>query len=186
MIEPDESLDRGRKRLKGPRFSLAGLMGIVAVIALGCVGLLSASTFWTSAAATITLALFLGAVLGVILLRGAEQSFLLGFALFGIVYLVLVDWDWFGGQLGHDLTVGLVDVAESVIPSPRVATAPIASPLPLQPPTMEPMETFAAHSVKVGNFVQIGRMTLALLFALVGGSLGLFLFKRRHGQEPMP
>jgi hypothetical protein len=78
-------------------------MGIVAVIALGCVGLVSASTFWTSAAATITLGLLLGAVLGVVLLRGPEQSFWLGFALFGIIYLLLVDWDWFGGQLGHDL-----------------------------------------------------------------------------------
>ena len=68
-------------------------MGIVAVIALGCVGLVSASTFWTSAAATITLGLLLGAVLGAVLLRGAEQAFLLGFALFGIIYLA-------AGQLG--------------------------------------------------------------------------------------
>jgi hypothetical protein len=176
--------------LKGPRFSLAGLMGIVAVIALGCVGLVSASTFWTSAAATITLGLLLGAVLGAVLLRGAEQAFLLGFALFGVIYLLLVDWDWFGGQLGHDLTAGLSDVAESIIPAPRVATAPITSPFPSPSPPvpglMEPMETFAAHSVKIGNFVQIGRMTLALLFALVGGIVGRLLFSRRHGQELSP
>ena len=48
------------------------------------------------------------------------------------------------------------------------------------------METLAAHSVKIGNFVQIGRMTLALLFALVGGIVGRLLFSRRHGQEPTP
>ena len=176
--------------MKGPRFSLAGLMGIVAVIALGCVGLVSASTFWTSAAATITLGLLLGAVLGAVLLRGGEQSFLLGFALFGIVYLLLVDWDWFGGQLGHDLTAGLSDVAESIIPSPAVATAPTASPFPAPSPSLPPltarMEPFAAHSVKIGNFVQIGRMTLALLFALTGGCIGRLLFDRRHRQESMP
>ncbi len=164
-------------------------MGIVAVIALGCVGLVSASTFWTSAAATITLGLLLGAVLGTVLLRGAEQSFLLGFAVFGIIYLLLVNWDWFGGQLGHDLTAGLSDFADSIIPAPQVATAPIASPFPSpSPPTpgLSPMETLAAHSIKVGNFVRIGRMTLALLFALVGGCVGLLLFNRRHRQQPMP
>jgi hypothetical protein len=180
--------------LKGPRFSLAGLMGIVAVIALGCVGLVSASTFWTSAAATITLGLLLGAVLGAVLLRGADQAFLLGFALFGIVYLLLVDWDWFGGQLGHDLTVGLVDVAETVIAAPRVASAPIASPFPTlsaSPPAsasgpMTHLEPVAAHSIKIGNFVQISRMSLALLFALAGGCVGRLLFHRRQRQEPMP
>lgn len=169
--------------MKGPRFSLAGLMGIVAVIALGCVGLVSASTFWTSAAATIALGLLLGAVLGAVLLRGAEQAFLLGFALFGIIYLLLVDWDWFGGQLGHDLTAGLSDVADSIIPFPRVATAPMIASSPARP---SPAEPIAAHSVKIGNFVQIGRMTLALFFALVGGIAGRLLFSRRHGQEPSP
>jgi hypothetical protein len=172
--------------LKGPRFSLAGLMGIVAVIALGCVGLVSASTFWTSAAATITLGLLLGAVLGAVLLRGAEQAFLLGFALFGIIYLLLVDWDWFGGQLGHDLTAGLSDVAESIIPVPRVAMAPMIASSPARPSPAEPIDTYAAHSVKIGNFVQIGRMTLALLFALAGGIVGRLLFSRRHGQESTP
>ncbi len=48
------------------------------------------------------------------------------------------------------------------------------------------METFAAHSVKIGNFVRIGRMALALLFALGGGSVGLVLFNRRHRQQPTP
>jgi hypothetical protein len=188
MIGRHESLNPGRKRLKRPRFSVAGLMGTVAVIALGCVGLVSASTFWTSAAATITLGLLLGAVLGAVLLRGADQSFWLGFALFGIVYLLLVDWDWFGGQLGHDLTSGLSDFAESIIPAPQVATAPIAPPLPFPSPAPAAgrMEIIAAHSVKIGNFVQIGRMTLALLFALVGGCVGRLLFDRRQRQEPMP
>ena len=91
-----------------PRLTLASLMGLVAVIALGMAGLFSASTFWTAAAATVTLILLLGAVLGTILLRGAEWAFCLGFALFGVVYFVLVEWDWVGGQLGHDLTAGLV------------------------------------------------------------------------------
>jgi hypothetical protein len=101
----------------GPRFSLANLLGIVAVIALGLTGLSSATTFWTSAAATVTLGLLLAALLGAVLLRGADRAFWLGFALFGGTYLVLVEWDWIGGQLGHDLTAGLSGVADSILRS---------------------------------------------------------------------
>jgi hypothetical protein len=152
-------------------------MGLVAVIALGMAGLFSASTFWTAAAATVTQMLLLGAVLGTILPRGAEWAFCLGFALFGVVYFVLVEWDWVGGQLGHDLTAGLVDLAESMIPSPVVATRSSALGIPIP----VPMETLAARQIQVGNFVQISRMALALCFALVGGYLGRLFNHRQHG-----
>src|SRR5262245_40111498 len=105
-----------------PRLTLASLLGIVAVVALGLAGIRSATTLWTSVAATLCLGVLLGAVLGGWLLRGKEQAFCLGFALFGIVYLVLVEWDWVGAQFGHDLTAGLSDLAESWVPSPAVAT----------------------------------------------------------------
>src|SRR5271166_5790986 len=117
-----------------PRLTLASLMGLVAVSALGMTGLSSASTFWTAAAATVTLMLLLGAVLGAILLRGAEWAFCLGFALFGAVYFVLVEWDWVGGQLGHDLTAGLSDLADSIIPRPVFATPAAAPGLPIHAP----------------------------------------------------
>ncbi|MGZ3397173.1 MAG: hypothetical protein ACXVB2_23940, partial [Isosphaeraceae bacterium] len=58
--------------MTGPRFGLASLLGIVAVIAFGLAGLFSATTFWTSAAATVTLGVLLGAVLGALLLRDGE------------------------------------------------------------------------------------------------------------------
>ena len=108
--------------MHGPRLTLASLLGIVGVLALGFAGLASSTTFWTSAAATVTLALLLGAVLGALLLGERERAFCLGFALFGGVYLVLVDWDWLGAQFGHDLTAGLSDLADSLVPAPVVAT----------------------------------------------------------------
>ncbi len=114
-----------------PRLMLASLMGLVAMVALGMASLFSASTFWTAAAATVTLMLLLGAVLGTILPRGAEWASCLGFALFGVVYFVLVEWDWVGGQLGHDLTAGLIDLAKSMIPSPVVATRSSALGIPI-------------------------------------------------------
>ncbi|HMF35150.1 MAG TPA: hypothetical protein VKF17_00860 [Isosphaeraceae bacterium] len=90
---------------------------------------------------------------------------------------MLVEWDWVGGQLGHDPTAGLVDLAESMIPSP--VTAPRASargvPIPV------PVETLAARQIRVGNFVQISRMALALCFALIGGYLGRAFNERQRG-----
>ena len=160
-----------------PRLTVASLLGIVAVAALGLAGIRSATTLWTSAAATLTLGLFLGAVLGAWMLRGKEQAFCLGFALFGIVYLVLVNWDWVGAQFGHDLTAGLGDLAESLVPRP------VATPAsrPGFPPN--PSELLAVRQVRVGNFVQISRMALALLFGLAGGYVALFLARRSRSDR---
>ncbi len=160
-----------------PRLTLASMMGLVAVSALGMTGLFSASTFWTAAAATVTLFLLLGAVLGAILLRGGEWAFCLGFALFGVIYFVLVEWDWVGGQLGHDLTAGLIDLADSILPRPVFAT-------PARAPGQQipgPSELYAARQIRVGNFVQISRMVLALGFALVGGYFGRAFDERQRG-----
>jgi hypothetical protein len=158
------------------RLTLASSLGIVAVVALGLTGLRSASTFWTSAAATLTLGLFLAAVLGAWLLRGREQAACLGFALFGIVYLILVNWDWVGAQFGHDLTAGLGDLADELVPSPLTASRanPAGTPLP----TFR-AEDMVARQVRVGNFLQISRMVLALLFGVAGACTAIFLVRRQ-------
>ena len=168
--------------MNGPRLTVASLLGIVALAAFGLAGIRSATTLWTSAAATLTLALFLGVVLGAWMLRGKEQVFCLGFALFGIVYLVLVDWDWVGAQFGHDLTVGLGDLADSLIPMPVVATQPSPAGFAF-PPLPGPPEALAARQVRVGNFVQISRMFLALLFGLTGGYVALYLARRAQSNH---
>src|SRR3954462_4782123 len=98
------------------RTSIAGLMGIVGVFALGMAALQFATVLWTAAASTITLALLLTAVVGTIWLRGPDRAYWSGFAAFGWAYLLLVDWDWLGGQFGHDLTSGILDVAEWAVP----------------------------------------------------------------------
>ena len=166
--------------MTGPQFGLASLLGIVAVIALGLAGLFSATTFWTSAASTVTLGVLLGAVLGAYLLRDRERAFCLGFAVFGGVYLALVFWDWIGGPFGHDLTAGLSDVAEWILPDRPIALPPTSSNLP----KVIPVEIVRARQIKIGNFVEISRDALALLFALVGGLVGLNLQSRRDRRSP--
>jgi hypothetical protein len=50
------------------------------------------------------------------------------------------------------------------------------------PPSV-PMELLAARQVRVGNFVQISRMSLALLFGLLGGYASVYLTGRRPAAE---
>ena len=48
-------------------------------------------------------------------------------------------------------------------------------------PIPVPVEALAARQIRVGNFVQISRMALALCFALIGGYLGRAFNERRRG-----
>ncbi len=187
------------------RISLAGSLGIVAVIAMGLAGMRSASSLWTTAAATVTLALLLSAVIAARVLDGLDRAFWAGFAFFGWSYLLLVNWDWVGGQFGHDLTAGLSDVAEAMF-------AKVEVPVPPQPPATAfsartapdvaikpdpgaavpaPATRFVVVSpeayheevrgrqIKLGNFVQIGRMLLALIFGLMGGLIARVIAQLR-------
>jgi hypothetical protein len=154
---------------------------IVALLALCMAALFSAAGFWISVAATITLGVLLAAVMGAILLRGAERAFCLGFSLFAGVYLVLVDWDWVGGQFGHDLTLALSELSEWIYSEPAAARSARANPFL----TQLPIELLQARQGKIGNFVEVGRMLLALLFGFLGGFIGsaLVVHRDRQGEE---
>jgi hypothetical protein len=162
-----------------PRLTIASLLGIVAVFALGLAGLASSTRFWTAASATVTLFLLLAAAMGGILLSGRERAVCIGFALFGSVYLFLVNWDWVGAQFGHDLTASLDDLAEVLIPAPQVAVAPTTS----GGVPVAPSFSLADRQVRIGNFLQISRMLLALLFGLAGGWVAGTLSRRSASQR---
>jgi len=148
----------------GPhRLTLAGLMGLVVLAAASLASLRYATEAWTAVASTAALAVLLSALLAARLLRGRERAFWGGFALFGWAYLVLVNWSWIGEQFGHDLTAGLGDLAERVH-----AVDPLA--LPIDPAART--EAGLQNRIKIGNFLQIGRLILTLLFALLGGFVG--------------
>lgn len=144
--------------------SIAGLMGLVLVIGLGVAALQSSSNLWTSVASTLVLALFLRAVLGAIYLNGPQRAYWTGFALFGGVYLILVNWSWIGGQFGVDLTSALLEIAERAIPDPRVQSSGTPN-----PPIETTLELSAIRMVKMGNFGQISRLCISLVLALLGG-----------------
>ena len=177
--------------MKSFRISLAASMAIIALIALGLAGMMSASRVWTAVAGTLTLALLLTALLAAGILTGIDRAFWTGFALFGWVYLLLVNWDWIRAQFGHDLTAGLSEVAEVMIPEVRVPVPPPQSPIVVSAPqtgriVTTPTEEILQRQIKVGNFVQIGRMFLSLLFAMAGGFIARLLAERPGARRNTP
>lgn len=86
-----------------PRFSIAGLMGLVVVVAVGVAALRSGSEDWAGIVLTLTLGLLGAAVLGAIYRTGPRRAFWVGFALFGWGYLALTYAPWFGSEVGPRL-----------------------------------------------------------------------------------
>lgn len=165
--------------MRGPPVTLAGSLLIVALLALSMAALFSGAGLWISVAATATLGTLLSAVLGAILLRGEARAFWVGLALFATSYLVLVDWDWIGGQFGHDLTLGLSELAERIFPDPTTTrSAPVLTQLPL--------ELLQTRQSKIGNFVEVGRMLAALVFGCFGGCVEVALRRRRDVTATVP
>ena len=76
------------------RFSIAGLMAVVLVVAIGFAALHSGSATWAGGLYLVTNAVFALAVVGAVCRGASERAWWLGFALFGfgylIAYLVLV------------------------------------------------------------------------------------------------
>lgn len=159
---------------------MAAMLGIVVLVALGLASLRSASVFWTSAAAFVTLGMLLTAIVGVCFGRGSTRAFWSGFAVFGWTYLLMVNWSWFGAQFGHDLTTALTEVAEAIHPdvsaTQRLPTQPTTGRLSVMPPL--DVEAAQQRYIKIGNFVEIGRALLGLIFGTVGGYVAL-IFKVR-------
>jgi hypothetical protein len=84
-------------------FSLLWLLGVIALIAIACASLRSASEIWASAAFTATLGVLLLSVVGLIFRHRASRAFWGGFALMGWSYLFLVFGPWCRENAGPQL-----------------------------------------------------------------------------------
>jgi hypothetical protein len=77
-----------------PRFSIAGLMGLVVVVAVGVAALRFATELWAGILLLMTLVVLGAAVLAFHERTGAKRAWWRGFALFGWGYVVLAMGPW--------------------------------------------------------------------------------------------
>ena len=82
------------------RFSMAGLMGLVFLLAVGMAALKSANKLWAVLVTTFVMGVLLFAVLGIAYSSGPMRRFWSGFALFGWSYLVFIYAPWFSRNVG--------------------------------------------------------------------------------------
>jgi hypothetical protein len=135
-----------------PRFSIAGLMGLVVVVAVGVAALRFASETWAGILLMLTLGVLGAALLAFHERNGARRAWWRGFALFGWGYIALAMGPWASDAIAPHLptTAGLDAlyanlhpedpgqqqlrlVYSSPITSPATAPAPMGSASPPGP-----------------------------------------------------
>jgi hypothetical protein len=175
------------------RFSIAGLLGFVIAFALGLAALIAGTDLWRGVVCTLTLAVLVSSVLGIIL-RGWRGGGSLGFALFGCSYFLL-----------SLMTVGMNDhLRELTDPLARWVfessnAPPLAPPTSPTPAVIVPGPRLVSQQMtdyqtamsdfrnRRGNATLIGHWLANLAFAGLGAILGGLLARgRRAGVEAAP
>jgi hypothetical protein len=169
-----------------PRFSIAGLMGLVVVVAVGVAALRFASELWAGILLVLTLMVLGASVLAFHERSGARRAWWRGFALFGWGYVVLALGPWAseaiapklpttagldalyarmhpgGAEAGQAQRLGQVVLRDYIAVPPGMAFSPdgklVVSGAP-PGPAPEP-------------FRRVGHCLWALLVACVGGLVG--------------
>jgi hypothetical protein len=144
------------------RFSIAGLMGVVLISALGLAALRSVSETTAGITLLVACAALALAVVGAICRTGSERAWWLGFAVFGWGYLNLAFWS-------HS--------NETTLPT-IIGLTTLFSYLGLTVPTLPTGPTLSTAIDP--SFIRTGHFVLSLIIAALGGILASALFGR-HG-----
>lgn len=181
-----------------PQFSIRELLGAVTFLAVGTAALLYASRLWASSLLSFAFALLFIAVLGAITLRDSTRAFWLGFAVFGWLYFVLINWPGESNVTRQLITNdALRYVYDDVLP--RVRTTPIeqisgvrTTQAPRNRITIRRYVTIRTYDqddpFDFGpnisyptpyDFKRVGHSLWMLLIAYVGGRLGRYFYVRR-------
>lgn len=167
------------------RISIAGLMLLVAVVALGVMGLKEGTELWASATFTLTVVILLGAILNAVHGHGSRRAFWGGFVLFGWIYLLWIFRPWSQQNQEPDvppmLTSVLLDlVHERIHPEPVYIPDPnIPAPgihMIIKPGTVP-------WTGDITNYRQVGHCLAALLFGVLGGAWSGYAHARRGAER---
>jgi hypothetical protein len=184
-MRPEQAFDT----LRPVRFSIAGLMAAVFILAVGFAGLRTASSLWASAVFTSAITLFAIAMLAAAACRGASRMTWLGFGVFGWTYLLATFWLWpapNGVSAPPLLTKAVLDYFQ---PSSNNSTVMWIDTAPAGEMSTDRAMTapFAGRVVNRFHYRRIGHTLAAIAFGLFGALLGTVLAARRQsadGQRP--
>jgi hypothetical protein len=175
-----------------PRFTIAGLLGIVVFLAVGLAALRAATDAWDGGVFGVTLALLLVSVLLAVHRTGRRRAYWLGFALFGWAYLVMSLVPPVEARLPTTKALAYLD---SKVPG-RIVTSIAFSPDGRSIHTRHgPMvrlwdattgKLVAGPNDTSEDFVRIGHSLLALVLSFLGAHLSRSLYasgRPGHAQE---
>ena len=155
------------------RFSLLWLMALVLLVAVGFAALGNPTGLWASALFTLAVFLLCVAVLGAVFRHGRRRAFWVGFATFGLAYLVLT---FVSAGLSPPplLTTELLAYMDRLMNNPFIITidGTFAAPSPRGIPITGPSSV---------AFHQVGHSLAALVFALVGSVVARNFAAREEG-----
>jgi hypothetical protein len=164
------------------RFRIRTLMAFVLVCAAGIAALRNANEWWASTLPLVALVAVGAGVLGAIILRGAEQYWWLGFALFSGSYLALAIGPWQSDTIQPQLgTTHLLNYLHAKLASPQLDTNVIAA--PFQGFVLKRSSGSATYLVVATPFQRVGHCLFALLAGLAGGTIAGWFYARRERGE---
>ena len=179
-----------------PRFSLGTLLLLVLSTGVAFAALKSPSNLWASALFTLAVAVLLVATLGAVHRHDRSRAYLLGFALFGWVYLILSLVPETTPRLS---TTGLLDALFARVHGHAtgvtwLAYSPQGNRVVMQGAGLSTVRVWAAStgqplsivSTDPESFRRVGHSLLALLIACVGGRVSLHLHTARDRQPAGP
>lgn len=167
-----------------PRFSIAGLMGVVVVCGLGFAALRTDSPIWAHATLSLTLLALLTAILGAAIRRGRSRAFWLGFAVFGWTYLVLAIGPWFKTEISPHLpTTDMVNYLQGHIKQFPPGSIRHDNNLWVWDPATQKWAYLGQESER---FDRTAHSLGALLVAVLGGLVGRLLYQRQFQSTERP
>jgi hypothetical protein len=138
-------------------FSIKGMLGAIALFAIGLTCLLNASSPWAGVAFSSLLSVLTVALIGVAYRRGDRRAFWLGLAICGWFYFMLSSGPWFADYIGPGLvTTKVLKLAY-----------PLAIPDEFRAENALPRSSFVISSPEHGDDIEIGTLNRYSLDVLV-------------------
>jgi hypothetical protein len=152
------------------RFSIKTLMAVIVVSAIGLAVLrtaneLSAGLMLLGAVAAVCVAL-----MGAVILRGTDRASCAGFVFLGGIYLACAFAPWLSGEFQPipGTSQILEDLFSQIAPLTTGGNTP-----------EEQSMAWIARQARLASFCQIGHCLFGLLAGLIGGTVAVWLYRRR-------